>query len=114
MIKVEATANFTLQEFDKIKIIKRKGIELKGKIFAGDIFECTRDMCDYLMGGNRNNMTVIKIIEVVPDVHMHINNDVEKVVPLDNTETLKKVVEDNTKQVEVKSKSTKKKKPSKK
>ena len=67
MIKVEAIVDFTLKDFYKIKIIKRKQVNLLGALFAGDVFECDKEMCDYLMGKNKDGITVIKILEVVPD-----------------------------------------------
>ena len=66
MIRVQAIQNFTLANFNEIKIIKRKGVNLIGSLFEGDIFECTEEMCKYLMGNNRKGMTVIKVLEVIP------------------------------------------------
>lgn len=67
MIKVEVIEDFTLQEFNKLKNIIRKGKEQKGKLFIGDIFECDEKMADYLTGNNSINRAVVKVIEVIPD-----------------------------------------------
>lgn len=68
MIKVEAIAQFTLGEYDKIKdTIERKGIDKPGEVFVGDKFYCEKDMADYLLGANRLNKAVVKVIEVEPE-----------------------------------------------
>ena len=67
MIRVEViNEDFTLQKFDELKNIVRKGREEKGKLFIGDTFECTKEMADYLNGNNALNKSFIKIIEVIP------------------------------------------------
>ena len=67
MIKVKVIEDFTLQEFDKLKNIIRKGKEQEGKLFIGDIFECNEKMADYLTGNNSINRAVVKVIEVIPE-----------------------------------------------
>lgn len=67
MIKVEVLEEFTLQEFNKLKNIIRKGKDEEGKLFIGDIFECDEKMADYLTGNNSINRAVVKVIEVIPD-----------------------------------------------
>lgn len=67
MIKVKVIEDFTLQEFDKLKNIIRKGKEQEGKLFIGDIFECDEKMADYLTGNNSINRAVVKVIEVIPE-----------------------------------------------
>lgn len=64
MIKCEVTENFSLKEFDKLKIIERKGKDTKGQLNKGDIFECDEEMAKYLTGENPLNKVVIKVIEV--------------------------------------------------
>jgi hypothetical protein len=64
MIKVEAIENFDLKDFDKLQNIKRKSINVKGRLNKGDIFECDKEMCDYLLGNNMLNKKVVKIIEI--------------------------------------------------
>ncbi len=67
MIKVRVIEDFTLQEFDKLKNIIRKGKSQEGKLFIGDIFECDEKMAEYLMGDNSINRAVAKVIEVIPE-----------------------------------------------
>ena len=67
MIRCEAKENFSLKEFDKLKIIERKGPDVKGQLTKGDIFECDEKMVDYLTGNNPLNKVVVKVIEVKPE-----------------------------------------------
>lgn len=94
MIKVEVIEEFTLKRFDELKNIQRKSIEVKGRLFVGDTFECDEDMVKYLTGNNEQGKIVVKVIEVEPEIII----DEEKIV--------KKVFEEQ--------KSNKKKKSSKK
>ena len=66
MIRVEVIKDFTLEEFDKLKNIKRKKLDTKGKLYVEDVFECTKEMADYLMGNNKNGDVVVKVIEIIP------------------------------------------------
>ena len=68
MVKVEVIQEFTLEKFNEIKNIVRKGQDEKGKLFVGDKFECTKDIAEYLTGKNAKNVTVVKVIEVIPDI----------------------------------------------
>lgn len=67
MIKVEVIEDFTLQKFGELKNIVRKGKSQEGKLFTGDIFECSEKMAEYLTGNNSINRAVAKVIEVIPD-----------------------------------------------
>lgn len=67
MIKVEVTEKFTLERFDKIKNLIRKGTDIKGKLYVGDTFECDSEMAEYLTGKNALKKVVVKIIEVIPE-----------------------------------------------
>ena len=67
MIKVEVKEEFTLKKFNELKNIVRKSKEEKGRLFVGDIFECDKDMAEYLTGNNPLNKTVVKVIEVIPE-----------------------------------------------
>jgi hypothetical protein len=68
MIKAETIIEFTLGKFDELKNIQRANAENKekGRLYVGDTFECTEEMCEYLTGKNPSNATVIKILEVLP------------------------------------------------
>ena len=67
MVKVESLTEFTLQQFNQLKNIARKGKEEKGRLFKGDTFECSEEMAKYLTGENSLNKTVVKVIEVIPE-----------------------------------------------
>ena len=110
MIKVEALENFTLAKFDELKNIIRKNPNKneKGKLYEGDVFECSKELADYLLGANALGRAVVKVIEVEPEI-IPIPNAKPKeveIIPIPNAK-----VED-VKIMPVKS--TKKKKSSKK
>ena len=67
MIKVEVLEEFTLQKFNQLKNIVRKGKEEKGRLFKGDTFECKEDMADYLTGNNPVHRVVVKVLEVISE-----------------------------------------------
>ena len=75
MVKAEAIQDFTLEKFDELKNIQRKWQKQDGKIFTGDIFECTEDMATYLAGGNSKNAVVINILEVIPEKKVELKED---------------------------------------
>lgn len=103
MIKCEVIIdNFTLGRFDELKNIIRENKKEKGKLFKGDIFECTKEMAEYLTGNNALNKAVVKVVEVMP----------EKKIPVgESVQPIEKVIEAKIKEVEknVKPKTTKKK-----
>ncbi|MBO7079507.1 MAG: hypothetical protein J6W64_06835 [Bacilli bacterium] len=64
-IKVKAIEEFTLEKFDEIKNLKRCSIKSEiGKIFINDEFECDKELCEYLLGKNRLNKPVVRLIEI--------------------------------------------------
>ena len=67
MIKVEVIENFDLKDFDKLKNIQRKNLDVKGRLFVGDTFQCDKEMADYLTGNNAFKKIVVKVIEVIPE-----------------------------------------------
>ena len=67
MIKCEVIEPFTLERFNELTNIVRANIDTPGQLNVGDTFNCKKDMADYLLGGNRNNIPYVKIIEVIPD-----------------------------------------------
>lgn len=67
MIKCEVIEKFDLKDFDKLKNIQRKSLDVKGSLFVGDTFECDKNMVDYLTGNNALNKVVVKVIEVKPE-----------------------------------------------
>ena len=66
MIRVEAIENFDYGDFDKLVNLKRLKVDKYGSIYKGDTFECTKDIAEYLLGNNRVNKAVVKVIEVIP------------------------------------------------
>ena len=67
MIKVEAIAQFTLGDYNKITNLIRKGVDKDGMLFVGDIFECSIEMAKYLTGKNNYGKAFVRVIEVKPE-----------------------------------------------
>lgn len=88
MIRLEAVKDFSLQRFDELKNIKRKGKEEKGKIFAEDIFECEKDLAEYLTGNNEKKYVVAKVIEILPG--KNILEEIEEVPAEEKTVQIEK------------------------
>ena len=65
MIKVRALEQFYFGRYNEIRNIVRKNRNENGRIFEGDVFECTKEIADYLCGGNSLNKSVVEIVEVV-------------------------------------------------
>lgn len=64
MYELEVIETITYSKFDNIAEIKRKGLDVKGKLFAGDKLKVrTKEEADYLCGGNSKNVIACKIIE---------------------------------------------------
>lgn len=71
MVKAQATQvpYFTLERFGELKNIKRANINKNkdGFVYANDIFECSNELAEYLLGANDSKITVIKVLEVIPE-----------------------------------------------
>ena len=67
MIKVEVIKQFTFERFSEIHNLQRKAIAQAGKLFVGDVFECSKAIADYLLGDNPIKEAVVKVIEVIPE-----------------------------------------------
>ena len=67
MFKVKALREFTYGSFDKIKNLERHNKEKKkeGTLYAGDTFECTEKMAQYLTG--ECGYVLVRVIEVIPE-----------------------------------------------
>lgn len=78
MIKVEVIEEFTLEKFDTLKNIVRKNKDTKGRLYVGDIFECDKEMADYLLGNNAKNKVVVKLIEVKNEEKKETEMEFEK------------------------------------
>jgi hypothetical protein len=70
MIKVEVIKQFTFERFSEIHNLQRKAIAQAGKLFVGDVFECSKAIADYLLGDNPIKEAVVKVIEVIPEVEV--------------------------------------------
>ena len=81
MIKCEVVKGFNLKNFNDLKNIKRKSLNTQGKLFVGDVFECSEEMVDYLSGNNPLKEAVIKVIEVEPEQKVEEEPKVEVVEP---------------------------------
>ena len=66
MIKCETIEPFKLERFNELTNIVRKGVDTPGQLNVGDVFECEKDLADYLLGDNAVGKTVVKVIEVIP------------------------------------------------
>lgn len=75
MIKLEAIESFTLSRYNEIKNMQRKSIDTEGRLYEGDIFECEKELADYLLGNNAIHRAVVKVIEVEPEVNVKIDGD---------------------------------------
>ena len=67
MFRCQVIEYFTLEEYGKLKNIKRKTVEKYGKLYVGDTFECDEKMARYLLGENDKNKCVVKVIEIKPE-----------------------------------------------
>lgn len=66
MIKVQALQDFNFSSMNKISNLKRIKIERENFIFKDDIFDCDKEMYDYLTGKNESGIVVVKLIEYRP------------------------------------------------
>lgn len=68
MVKCKALQKFNLKAFDELKNIQRATVKSdEGTLYKGDIFECNNKMAEYLTGNNEQNVTVVEVIEVIPE-----------------------------------------------
>lgn len=67
MVKVEVVKNFTLEEFNKLENVEKTINRKPNEFGTGDKFECDQEMADYLMGKNDKGVTVVKVIEIIPE-----------------------------------------------
>ena len=83
MIKCETIKEFTLERYDELENIQRKSIDTKGKLYVGDVFECKKELADYLLGGNDKGKVVVKVIEIEPEKQI----EQPKIIVVKNTTT---------------------------
>ena len=76
MVKCKALQKFNLKAFDELKNIQRATIKAdEGTLYEGDIFECNNKMAEYLTGNNDQNVTVVEIIEVIPEPKVEVEKE---------------------------------------
>lgn len=116
MIKVEVIENFTLEDYSKLKNVKKVINRKENEFGTRDTFECDEKMVDYLTGNNAFNKVVVKVIEVVPEKIKDISPKDTKVesenIKLLNEEKLEEVKKQIEEHIQVSE--SKKKKSSKK
>ena len=101
MIRVECIKQFKLSDFDKLKNIKRKSIDVKGLLFVGDTFECDEEMVKYLTGNNEDGDVVVRVIEIEPEI---------KKMPIgESAQPIEKVIETKIEELKPKKKKSSKK-----
>lgn len=91
MIKAEALVEFTLEKFDELKNVVRKdkSNDENGRIYVGDIFDCDKKMARYLLGDNKADRIVIKILEVYPHDEKKKEEILTKEKKIDNIKSKK-------------------------
>lgn len=67
MVKVKVIENFSLGKFNELKNIVRANPrqDLEGRLFKGDIFECTEEMAEYLTKTNTQGKPFVEVIETI-------------------------------------------------
>lgn len=68
MIKCEVIENFTLEKFGQLKNVKKVMNRKNNEFGVRDTFECDKEMADYLLGNNVLKKTVVRVVEVEPEV----------------------------------------------
>lgn len=86
MIKVEVIGRFTLEDYKKLKNVKKVTNRKENEFDVKDTFECDEKIVDYLTGNNALNKVVVKIIEVEPEIIPIPNAKPEEVeiIPIPN------------------------------
>ena len=94
MIKVEVIENFSLGRGNEITNIVRKNQGENGKLYVGDRFECSEELCNYLNGENHLARAFIKILEVIPEKPVEkVDEPAEKPVKKTTTRRRKSIIE---------------------
>lgn len=66
--KVEVTMDFTFERISEIEDTLIRKYPINSKLLkVGDTFMCNKEIVDYLMGNNAKNMTVVKVLQVIPE-----------------------------------------------
>lgn len=69
MVRAEVTTEVDVGRFNEITEVIRRNAQndTEGHLFVGDIVLCNDDIAEYLNGNNRNKVSYVKIIEVIPE-----------------------------------------------
>ena len=78
MVKVKVIEEFHLGKFYELKNIVRIGNNEDGRLYVGDIFECTEDMAKYLLGENALKRAFVEVIEIIPEKQEKIEKKSQK------------------------------------
>lgn len=65
MVKVQVKERFHLDKFNELENIQRYDLNKskEGYLYEKDIFECTKEMAEYLTKKNKNAKAYVKVIE---------------------------------------------------
>ena len=100
MVKAEVIDTFTLKDYAKLEIIKKRGSK-PDEFTKGDVFICDDKMAKYLNGDNPLNKKVITVIEVIPAKQPEVKEEkkveTEPVKPKKTVETKKKKIDKKVK-----------------
>lgn len=66
MIKAKVIENFNFARKNELKNLEKRNTSTE-MLEVGDIFECTKEMADYLLGDNSFKRAFIEIIEAKPE-----------------------------------------------
>ena len=98
MIKVKVIEDFTLSRFNEInkESIKRATSKNEdGSLYVGDVFECNKDLVEYLTGNNRLGRAFVEVVEIIPEeikVEEKPKKEVTKTKTTKKTTTSKKAI----------------------
>ena len=88
MIKCEVIENFTLEKFNQLKNVKKVVNRKDNEFGVKDVFECDKEMAEYLTGNNPLKKVVVKVVEVKPDKTEEVTKKEE--VKIEKPKTSKK------------------------
>ncbi len=82
MVRAEVTEDVDVGKFNEITEVIRKNAQndTEGHLFVGDIVLCNDEIAEYLNGNNRNKVSYVKIIEVIPEYTKNEEVSVKKEV----------------------------------
>ena len=80
MVKVKVIEDFRLGRFNEVKNLVRANPSKNaaGYLYKNDVFECEKDLADYLIKNNPLKRAFIQIIELVPEKKQETKKTVKK------------------------------------